>query len=262
MEIEYTKALKEIQSLKDEINRIYMIGQFEIAESFDIRLKKIRKLLLEDISNYYIKNMLYTEIGYLEFDIKLYFSQKGNDEEIKNRVRLLKFELKTTIENDQGWDKVKKIVDEWRKKAVSSREKEEANIEIAIIVEEMIEKSLINGENVNLNYIFEFCETSKLINVTRGKLEKNAKKKDGKEQKDIFREIAYLDEEGLTNIELWKLIIQTEIKGTIELTIEKKQKVIANEEAKEVFESIFKGIPQPREGSSKRVKKLKKIRDR
>ena len=100
--------LDEIKQLEEKILEISILGEFETAKSYKTRIEDIKKRTLL----YYSVNSspglsneeasIIKDIAYLEYDIKVFFIEKGNALKIKQRSNEYQKKINAVIENIQG----------------------------------------------------------------------------------------------------------------------------------------------------------------
>lgn len=215
----------EIEQLEKKILEISMLGQFETAESYTSRLEDIKNRTLL----YYSKTSspglsneeasIIKDIAYLEYDIKVFFIEKGNALKAKQKSTNYQEKMNSIIKNMQEkttkelWETLLQIVNNWKTDNPSTVALEIGKKEIAKVVLKLIELQISRNEIIDLNVIEQYCDYDDFLSVIKEKLINIAQKQDSDEQKETLAIAKNLDIKNLTNAKLWHILTyKTEFK--------------------------------------------------
>ena len=210
--------LDEIKQLEEKILEISILGEFETAKSYKTRIEDIKKRTLL----YYSVNSspglsneeasIIKDIAYLEYDIKVFFIEKGNALKIKQRSNEYQKKINAVIENIQGkpteelWKTLLHIVNAWKNHATSTIELEMGKRKIANIVLKIIEIQISRNEIIDLKKIEQYCDYSDILFVIKEKLVNIAQEQDSDERKKTLSILENLDIHNLTDPDLWYML--------------------------------------------------------
>lgn len=208
----------EIEQLGKKILEISMLGQFETAKSYTSRLEDIKnKTLL-----YYSKTSspglsheeasIIKDIAYLEYDIKLFFLEKGNALKAKQKSTNYQEKINSIIKNMQGkttkelWETLLQTVNDWKTDNPSTVALEMGKKEIAKIVLKLIELQISRNEVIDLNMIEQYCDYDDFLSVVKDRLINIAQEQDIYEQKETLSIAKNLDRKNLADSKLWHIL--------------------------------------------------------
>ncbi len=210
--------LDEIKQSEEKILEISILGEFETAKAYKARLENIKNR----VSLYYSKNSIpglsYEEasiikdLTYLEYDIKIFFIEKGNALKQKQKIDEYKKKINTILENIQGktteelWETLLHIANDWKAHTTSAIELEMGKRKIANIVLKIIEIQISRNEMIDFNKIEQYCDYPDFLFVLKEKLLNIAQKQDIDEQKKTLSILKNLDIHNLTNPDLWYML--------------------------------------------------------
>ena len=210
--------LDEIKQSEEKILEISILGEFETAKAYKARLENIKNR----VSLYYSKNSIpglsYEEasiikdLTYLEYDIKIFFIEKGNALKQKQKIDEYKKKINAILENIQGktteelWETLLHIANDWKAHTTSAIELEMGKRKIANIVLKIIEIQISRNEMIDFNKIEQYCDYPDFLFVLKEKLLNIAQKQDIDEQKKTLSILKNLDIHNLTNPDLWYML--------------------------------------------------------
>lgn len=208
----------EIEQLEKNILEISMLGQFETAKSYTSRLEDIKKRTLL----YYSQNpspglsheeaSIIKDIAYLEYDIKIFFIEKGNALKAKKKRTNYQEKMNSIINNMQGkttkelWEALLQIVNDWKRDTSPTIALEMEKKEIAKIVLKLIELQISRNEVIDLNIIEQYCDYYDFLSVVKEKLVNIAQEQDIHEQKETLSIAKNLDRKNLADSKLWHIL--------------------------------------------------------
>ena len=208
----------EIKQLEKNILEISMLGQFETAKSFTSRLEDIKNRTLL----YYSKNSspglsneeasIIRNIAYLEYDIKVFFIEKGNALKAKKKSTNYQEKMNSIIKNMQGkttkelWKTLLQIVNDWKIDNPSTVALEMEKKEIAKIVLKLIELQISRNEVIDLNMIEQYCDYDDFLSVVKERLIDIAQEQDMNEQKETLSVAKNLNRKNLADAKLWHIL--------------------------------------------------------
>lgn len=212
-----------IKELEEKVNELYYIGQFELAESHEKRVKAVRNRFLskahsgnKKILDRNFDNEL-EELFEIKYEIDEYFREEGN--EIKSKMEHERFCRKTDdfVSNTDEkstkelWDGVKQIIDAWDIKFKDHPRLDVLQLErkktIANAALKIFEKQAQNSEEIDFQPMEKFCRKEDLIVAIREKLIQMSKKVQVIDKKEELMDMAeYLTEEGLNDSKLWETL--------------------------------------------------------
>lgn len=226
-----TKAFEDmwtlIKDLENMINRIYYIGQIEVADEFDKKIHDLKKRFLEKAysNNTIVKDVnvddIITESIVLKTEINKYFDKEGNEIEKKiNSERLIPNtedipQISEKQSTEEMWNSVKKIVEDWRSDCKNhprlDAQQREINKIISKSVLRILESQAKNGEEVDLELAYELCNRTDLVNAVKKELIQKAKEDEYLDKREEVNDMAnYLTEEGLTDPKVWEYLVRKE----------------------------------------------------
>ena len=220
----YEKMWMDIKELEDMVNRIYYIGQFEVAERFEKRVNDLKKRFLSkvysdknQIINFDFDDIISEPIA-LKAEIEEYFAKDGTDIEnkmIRERYAKKIDEISQMTEKTstaESWESLRKIVDDWKKECQDHPRFEvqelEINKNISKAVLSILESQAKNGEKVDLKPVDEVCSRVDLADTIKEKFIQIAKETNDPEKREELLDTAkYLTEKRLSDPKVWEQLV-------------------------------------------------------
>ncbi len=212
--------LKDIKQIEKKIQDVYYIGQFEIAKEFERKINEIKTYLLQascgEKFDHEAKWYLSKEIVYLEFDINLFFNQKGNYIKEKQKIHTLEENLDKIINKDINkrdkklWEDLSDITTKWNQQGNSTLTNQEANNVIAKAVLRIYEEQAKRGEKIELDKISKYCLIENFIYIVKNELIHVAQNQEKNKQEETLKLARELTKENLKNPLIWKKLTQLE----------------------------------------------------
>ena len=217
--------LEDMKKVKEQIQEICYLGQFDIANQFNERLETIRQKVLkgwESKTVYSISpakidlGMVEYELEKISLDIEEFFDEKGNmlrekqvRENYQNKTNKIISSIpeKTT---EELFADLTEIVNKWNTYNHSEIEKQIGEERIAKVVLKIFEGQAQKGETIDISVVNNYCNQDIFLDAIRQKLIRIVQKQDKDDANETLEKARSLKQEDLNDPNLWRTITSIE----------------------------------------------------
>ncbi len=251
-----TYSRNKIKTVKEFINEIYYVQEFEVAKKYQERLNAIEtrlEQLTDDFKDYIEKTNLWQELKEMDIEISKFLDK---EETILKKKSLVKKYYEKKVEDfvKSSRGKTSQELYEDLTIMVSDIKKEAVDAELASKIDEISAMALLhiyiqqlkNGEPIDLKLAEELSTREKLTEEIKNKLLKLSEEKDEIASFDILKICKSVSPDTLQNQAIWKMLAGTETVQIKEETgkipeqnlEEEKPSVLQVRKKKSIFEKM------------------------
>ena len=216
----YTYSQIKIETVKELINEIYYVQEFDVAKKYQERLNTIEarlEQLTDEVKDYLEKTNLWQELKEMDIEISLFLDK---EETSLKRKSLIKRYYEKKVEDfvkssgsktsQELFDDLKSMVLDIKKEAIDEELAAKIDQISAMALLHIYIQQLKNGEPIDLKLADELSTREKLAGEIKNKLLKMSEEKDEIISYDILRMCKNITPDTLQNQEMWKMLAGTE----------------------------------------------------
>ncbi len=210
----------KIETVKELINEIYYVQEFDVAKKYQERLNAIEvrlEQLTDDFKDYPEKTNLWQELKEMDIEIAMFLDKEETSLKRKSLVKRYYEKKVEDFVKSSGSKTSQELFDDL-KSMVLDIKKEAIDEELASKIDEISAMALLhiyiqqlkNGEPIDLKLAEELSTREKLMGEIKSKLLKMAEEKDEIASFDILKICKNISPDTLQNPEMWKMLVETE----------------------------------------------------
>lgn len=210
----------KIEAVKELINEIYYVQEFDVAKKYQERLNVIEtrlEQLTDDFEDYLEKTNLWQKLKEMDIEISIFLDK---EETGLKRKSLIKRYYEKKVEDfvkssgsktsQELYDDLKSMVLDIKKEAIDEELASKIDEISAMALLHIYIQQLKNGEPIDLKLADELSTREKLTGEIKNKLLKMSEEKDEIISYDILRMCKNITPDTLQNQEMWKMLAGTE----------------------------------------------------